>query len=94
MADRHVGDLPMLIVSPAHWSKFPADVVRGLSGLPAARLARGRFALLDRVVAVAPGNPVPAGIRDVLSRPVRSPNRVEGDRQSLEQGLRDWLARS
>jgi threonine synthase len=93
VADRHARDLPMLVVSPAHWSKFPADVVRGLKGLPEEhRFLQDEFRLLEEVQRLAPGNPVPSGMRDVLSRPVRFSNRVEGDRESLEQGLRDWLS--
>ena len=94
VADRHAGDLPMLVVSPAHWSKFPADVMRGLKGLPEAHeLAQNEFELLDEIQRLAPGNAVPAGMRDVLSRPVRFSNRIEGDQESLEQGLRGWLSR-
>jgi len=32
-------------------------------------------------------------MRDVLSRPVRFSNRIEGDQESLERGLRGWLSR-
>lgn len=93
VADRHAGDLPMLIVSPAHWSKFPADVARGLTGLSSDHpLSGDEFELLDEVQRLAPGNPVPAVMRDVLSRPVRFTGRVAGERKSLEQGLRDWLS--
>ena len=34
-AERLAGDAPVLIASTAHWSKFAADVVRGLTGVPA-----------------------------------------------------------
>ena len=94
VADRHGSDLPMLVVSPAHWSKFPADVMRGLSGLGAGqRLPDDEFQLLDEVQRLAPGHPVPAVMREVLSRPVRFTDRVKGERASLEQGLRAWLSR-
>ena len=94
VADSYARDLPMLVVSPAHWSKFPADVLRGLADLPKDhQITLNEFELLEEVQRLAPGNPVPSGMRDVLSRPVRFSNRVEGDRESLEQGLRDWLSR-
>ncbi len=92
VADRHSRDLPMLVVSPAHWSKFPADVMRGLTGLRATDpLPTDDLALLDEVPRLAPGNPVPAAIQEMRSRIVRFSNRVEGNRQSLEQGIRAWL---
>jgi threonine synthase len=92
VAERHMGDLPMLVVSTAHWSKFPADVVRGLSGLgPEAPLEGDELDLLARVDRLAPGHPIPDPIREACSRPVRFTGRVQGDVQSLEQGIRDWL---
>ena len=49
---------PVLVVSTAHWSKFAADVVRGLRGIAAGEPIPGEeddVALLDRVVELAPG---------------------------------------
>lgn len=94
VADRHARDLPMLVVSPAHWSKFPADVARGLKGIAAGQpLHEDEFTLLEEVQRLAPGSPYPAVMRDVLSRPVRFSNRVAGHGGALEQALRDWLSR-
>ena len=93
VADRHARDLPMLVVSPAHWSKFPADVVRALRGLPADEpLAEDDLALLDEVPLLAPGNPVPAAMSAMRSLAIRFSNRVAGDRESLEQTIRSWLS--
>jgi threonine synthase len=92
VADRHAGSVPMLVVSTAHWSKFPADVVRGLSGLkPGAAVPGDELELLTRVDGLAPGHPVPEAVEEACSRPVRFTGRVEGDPQALEQGIRDWL---
>jgi threonine synthase len=92
VAERHMGDLPMLVVSTAHWSKFPADVVRGLGGLaPDAPVPGDELELLARVDSLAPGHPIPDSISEVCSRPVRFTGRVEGDPKALEQGMRDWL---
>ncbi len=92
VAERHMGDLPMLVVSTAHWSKFPADVVRGLSGLtPGAPLSGDELDLLARVDALAPGHPVPDSIHEVCSRPVRFTEKVKGDPRTLEQSIRGWL---
>ena len=93
VADRHAGMQPMLVVSPAHWSKFPADVVRGLSGLkPGASLPGDELDWLARVGDLAPGHPVPEAIAEACSRPVRFSGQVKGDPRALEQGIRDWLA--
>ncbi len=95
VAERHMGDLPMLVVSTAHWSKFPADVVRGLTGLaPGAPVDGDELHLLAAVDGLAPGHPVPDAIREVCTRPVRHADRVEGDPQSLEQGIGGWLAQA
>jgi threonine synthase len=92
VAERHMGALPMVVVSTAHWSKFPADVVRGLSGLgPSALLPGDELDLLARVDSLAPGHPVPDSIREVCARPIRFTDKVKGDPQSLEQSMREWL---
>jgi threonine synthase len=92
VADRHAGELPMLVVSPAHWSKFPADVARALGGAGAGDpLPEDELDLLSSVVRLAPGQSIPKAIRDVCSRPVRFTSRIEGDPRSLERGIRDWL---
>jgi threonine synthase len=92
VADRHTSEWPMLVVSPAHWSKFPADVVRGLDGLePGASLPGDEMDWLERVNSLAPGHPIPEEINEACSRPVRFTTRVKGDAQALEQEIRDWL---
>ena len=95
VAERHMGDHPMLVVSTAHWSKFPADVVRGLSGLaPGDEVAGDEGDLLAQVDNLAPGHPVPDSIRQVCARPVRFTGRVQSDPDSLEQGISEWLGQA
>jgi threonine synthase len=86
--------VPVLIVSTAHWSKFAADVVRGLSGVPdgAPLDEPDDFALLDRVVELAPRARVPASLEAVRARPPRFDTRITGTREELERALLDWLA--
>ncbi len=94
VADRHAHESPMLVVCPAHWSKFPADVVRALTGRRAGDpLSEDDLDLLDQVPRLAPGNLVPAAISDLRTRPVRFSNRVAGNHPALEQAIRDWLSR-
>lgn len=87
------GDGPVLIVSTAHWSKFAADTVRGLTGVPAGDpVGDGdELALLDRVTELAPDAAVPASLQSVRDRAVRFDTRVEGTRQALEESIRAWL---
>ena len=93
VAEQLGGDGPVLVVSTAHWSKFAADVVRGLTGVPAGAPAGDgdEFALLDRVIQLAPGTAVPASLQAVRERPVRFDTRVQGTREALESSIRDWL---
>jgi threonine synthase len=95
VAERLGSDLPVLIVSTAHWSKFPADVVRGLSGVPdgAPLDEPDDFALLDRVVELAPGARIPASLEAVRARPPRFDTRIAGRRDDLERALLEWLAK-
>ena len=96
-AERLAGDAPVLIASTAHWSKFAADVVRGLTGVPAGAPVPGAaddLELLDRVVDLAPGASVPPQLRAVRARPRRFDARVEAGREPVEASLRAWLDRS
>jgi threonine synthase len=95
VADRHAGDLPMLVVSPAHWSKFPADVLRGLTGAEAdSPLPGDALDMLARVESLAPGYAIPEAIQEACSRFVRFTGLVQGGAKALEQGIRDWLESS
>ncbi len=94
-AERLADDAPVLIASTAHWSKFAADVVRGLTGVPAGAPvpgATGDLELLDRVVDLAPGASVPPQLSSVRSRTRRFDARVEAGREPVEASLREWLA--
>jgi threonine synthase len=94
-AERLAGDAPVLIASTAHWSKFAADVVRGLTGVAAGEPVPGAahdLELLDRVVDLAAGASVPPQLRAVRARPRRFDARVESGRESVEACLRAWLA--
>ena len=85
--------VPVLIVSTAHWSKFAADVVRGLSGVPDGTPLDepDDFALLDRVVELVPGARIPASLEAVRARPARFDTRIAGNRDALERALLAWL---
>jgi hypothetical protein len=84
----------MLVVSTAHWSKFAADVVRGLQGIAPAQAvpnAGDDIELLDRVVELVPDVVVPPQLEAVRRRAVRFTARVEKGRDAVEASLRAWL---
>ena len=94
-AERLAGDVPVLIASTAHWSKFVADVVRGLTGVAAGAPVPGAaddLELLDRVVDLAPGASVPPQLAALRARPRRFDTRIEAGREPVETSLMDWLA--
>jgi threonine synthase len=96
-AERLGGDAPVLIASTAHWSKFAADVVRGLTGIAAGAPVPGAaddLELLDRVVDLAPGASVPPQLRAARARRRRFDARVAAGREPVEAALRTWLTRS
>ena len=87
---------PVLIVSTAHWSKFAADVVRGLEGIaPGQPVPGGKddIELLDRVIELVPDTLVPPQLQAVRRRSVRFHDRVEDGREAIEGSLRRWLTR-
>jgi len=95
------GSAPMLVVSTAHWSKFAADVLRALTGVPADQPlptvdpATGRgddLGLLDRLTGLAPDISVPPQLRAVRERPVRFRECVSGGKEALEESLLAWLS--
>lgn len=95
VADRQAPERPLIVVSTAHWSKFPADVVRALRGLePNAPLDKDGLDLLEEASSLAPGCPAPEAMKIVLERPARFTERVAGAGESLKQALRRWLSQS
>lgn len=97
MADRHQGDAPMMVVSPAHWSKFGSDVLRALEGisydepLPADLAALSEFDRLRLIERGVPGMPVPGVVWEIEQRPVRFQTTVDGSKEGVECGLLEWL---
>ncbi len=93
VARRHKGEAPMLIVSTAHWSKFPADVIRGLRGLaPEAPLGEDEFELVADLDRLDPGSVGAAVVRSIQGRPVRFDKQVPAGAEPLESAIREWLS--
>jgi threonine synthase len=93
VARRLGGDKPTLVISTAHWSKFPADVYRGLRGLrPNDPVDQDELQLVSTIEKVAPGNPAPGMVRDMAGREVRFDNPVGAGAESLERAITGWLS--
>ena len=93
VARRLGGANPMLIISTAHWSKFPADVYRGLRGLhPNDPVDEDELQLVSTIERLAPGNPAPSLVRDMAGRDVRFDNPVGAGAESLERAITGWLS--
>jgi threonine synthase len=89
------GDRPTIVVSTAHWSKFPGDVFRGLRGLgPEAELNADEFELVSAIEQLALGSPAPSMVRDMAHREVRFDNLVGAGAEPLENAIRGWLSGS
>ncbi len=92
VARHYRGTAPILVVSTAHWSKFPADVVRGLRGLsPEAPLDEDEFELVASLDRLDPGSAGARLVRSIPTRKVRFRNQVEAGAEPLEVAIRDWL---
>jgi threonine synthase len=93
IARRFKGEAPMLIVSTAHWSKFPADVARGLRGLPPeAPLAEDEFELVAALDKLDPGSAGAEAVRRIQERDVRFSTQVDAGAEPLESAIREWLS--
>ena len=87
------GDKPTLVISTAHWSKFPADVYRGLRGLrPNDPVDQDELQLVSTIEQLAPGNPAPSMVRDMAGREVRFDNPVGSGAEALERAITGWLS--
>jgi len=90
-------DRPVLIAATAHWSKFPADVLRGLTGTPPGEPLPGvltEMAMLDQIAGLVPRALIPAALRAMRKREVRFTQTVTAGREALEEQLTAWLSAS
>jgi threonine synthase len=87
-----------VVVATAHWAKFGADVYKALAGIDymlplpmdVARLTG--VELLGRIAEMAPGAaPVPRGLAELDSLPVRFDETAAVGRAGIEAAVRKWL---
>jgi threonine synthase len=98
VAERLQGDVPVLVVSTAHWAKFGADVLKALRDLPYAEPLPTEYAgltgveLLARVQAIATeGACVPKSLAELDEVPERFTSVVDTGRDGVEGAVREWL---
>ncbi len=91
--DRHV-----VVASTAHWAKFGADVYRALNGiepggeLPAEVADLTGCELNELIARTAQGAPVPAGLAQIDSKPVRFTRVIDNSTAAVEEAVSEFLA--
>ena len=97
VAERLRGENPVLVASTAHWAKFGENVYRALHGLePGAPLPEDVASLtgceLNTRIAEATGcGPVPAGLAELDSRPIRFTQVIDGNPEAIEAAVLEFL---
>ncbi|MDR3136055.1 MAG: threonine synthase [Coriobacteriales bacterium] len=98
VAERLRGPNPLLLAATAHWSKFGADVYRGLTGLaPAAPLPKPLANLnaveLDAYIAehFKHAGDLPASISALAKVDLNSEQLIAGGTSAVEKTIVDWL---
>lgn len=92
------GSNPVLIASTAHWAKFGANVYRALHDLaPHDELPEDVAALsgcdLNRLVERETGcGPIPAGLAELDSLPIRFTEVIDGNTGAIENAVREMLS--
>ncbi|MDZ4179391.1 MAG: threonine synthase, partial [Coriobacteriia bacterium] len=100
VAERTVGEDPILVVSTAHWAKFAADVLRALTGTPAAEALPEEFAqmsgveLLGEVRRLAGDTCacIPEPLAELDGLEVRFDGIIDAGHTGVEDVVRAWLA--
>lgn len=89
----------LLVVSTAHWAKFAADVLKGLSGvgykdaLDAELASHSEYEQLDDIAALARGAaPIPANIAELEKLEVRFKEVIDNKKEALLSYLKEALS--
>lgn len=97
VAERLRSDVPVLVVSTAHWAKFGADTLKALRGvaygeaLPSDYDGLSGVELLGRVQDLAPDACVPRSLAELDRMPERFTGVVDAGRDSVESAVKEWL---
>ena len=88
----------MLVASTAHWAKFGENVYRALQGmapgapLPADIAQLTGCELNARIAETTGCGPVPAGLAELDSRPIRFTQVIDGNADAIEAAVLEFLA--
>jgi len=97
VAERLRSDVPVLVVSTAHWAKFGADTLKALRGIGCGAALPPEYGdltgvqLLQRVQELAPDACVPRSLAELDDLPERFTGVVDAGSEAVEQAVRDWL---
>ncbi|MGI6590649.1 MAG: threonine synthase [Eggerthellaceae bacterium] len=92
------GSNPILIASTAHWAKFGANVYRALHGLspddalPTDIAALSGCALNEEVEAETGCGPIPTGLAELDSLPIRFTQVIDGNTTAIKDAVREMLS--
>ena len=98
VAQRLRGENPVLVASTAHWAKFGENVYRALQGmapgapLPADIAQLTGCELNARIAETTGCGPVPAGLAELDSRPIRFTQVIDGNADAIEAAVLEFLA--
>jgi threonine synthase len=97
VAERLKADRPVLIASTAHWAKFGPSVYRALHGIRASQDLPPDVAPLSgmdlnrRIVDETGAGPIPRGLAELESLPVRFTNVVKGSPSGIQSATTSFL---
>jgi threonine synthase len=98
VAERHRREVPVLVVSTAHWAKFGTDVYRALTGmacsqpLPDEITRLGPLELLENVCRLAPGETIPPSLASLAGSTPRFCEVIDRSKEDVLEAVRSWLA--
>lgn len=98
VAQRLQDSNPVLVASTAHWAKFGDNVYRALhniapeSPLPANIAALTGCQLNKRIEEETGAGPIPAGLAELDSIPIRFEEVIDSDKASVESAIQSFLA--
>lgn len=96
VAQRLRGENPVLVASTAHWAKFGDNVYRALHGiapgeaLPAEIAALTGCQLNERIASNTTAAPIPAGLANLDSTPLRFTDVIDGTTEAIESVVLDF----
>ena len=97
VAQRLRGENPVLVASTAHWAKFGDNVYRALKGIAPGEALPEDVATLtgcqlnERIASETKAAPVPAGLANLDTTPLRFTDVIDSSTAAIEQAVQAFL---